>query len=59
MNTYFCQGEIYEPGYDRIFLYNPMLKTHSKQEHSNAIHCPPIPESIEQLVEQIIRYFPV
>ena len=59
MNAYFCQGEINEPGYDRLFSYRPMLKTHPNQEHDNAIHCPPLPESIEQLVEQIFCSIPV
>ena len=59
MNAYFCQGEIDEPGYNQIFSYNPLVKTHSNQEHDNEIHHPTFPESIEQLVEQIINYVPV
>ena len=55
----FYQVEINEPGYDRTFLYHPMLNTHSNQEHDNAIHHPPLPESIEQLVERIINYVTV
>ena len=51
MNADFCQGEIKEPGDDRLFLYPPLLKTHSNQEHDNAIHHFYFPESIEELVE--------
>ena len=51
MNDDFCQGEIDEPGNDRLFSYHTMLKTHSNKEQYNAIHHPPFPESIEQLVE--------
>ena len=59
MDAYFCQGEINKPVYDRIFSYHTLLKTHSNQEHDNANLHPPNPESVEQLVEQIIHYVPV
>ena len=51
MNADFCQGEIEDPGNDRIFSYHPMLKTHSNQERENAIHRFPFPGGIEELVE--------
>ena len=51
MNAHFYQGEIKEPGKDRLFSYRPMLKTHSNQEHDNAINHPYLPEIIEELVE--------
>ena len=35
---WFCQGEIEEPGNNRIFSYHPMLKTHSNQDQDNAIN---------------------
>ena len=41
------------------FSYDPLLKTHSNQEHDNAYICPPFPESIEQLIEQIIHSVPM
>ena len=47
LNADFCQGEINEPGNDRNFSYHPLLKTHSNKEKYNAIHHPPLPESIE------------
>ena len=59
MNAYFCQGDIKEPVYDRLFSYYPLLKTHSNQEHDNENLHPPNPDIIEQLVEQIIHYVPV
>ena len=59
VNAYFFQCEIDNPGYNSIFSYNTLLKTHSNQEHDNAIHRPPFPESIEQLIEQIIHSIPV
>ena len=59
MNSYFCQGEIDEPGYDGIFSYHTLLKTHSNQEHDNEIHHPPFPEIIEQLFGKIIHSVPV
>ena len=55
MNNYFFQGETDDPGYNRLFSYNPLLQTHSNQEHNNAINHPTFTESIEQLVEQIIH----
>ena len=58
MNDYFGQGEINEPDYDRIFSSHPLVKTHSNQEHDNAIHHPHFPENIEQLIEQIIHSVP-
>ena len=51
MNADFCQGEIKDPGNDRIFSYHPLLKTHSNQERDNAIHHFPFPGGIEELVE--------
>ena len=54
VNADFCQGEIEEPGNDRIFSYHPMLKNNSNQEYDNAIFHPYLPESIEELVERII-----
>ena len=51
MNAYFCQSKIDNPGYDRIFSYHPLLMTYPNQERDNAIHHPPLPDSIEQLVE--------
>ena len=59
MHAYFFWGEIGEPIYDRLFLYYPMLMTHSNQEHDNANLHPNFPESIEQIVEQIIHSVPV
>ena len=59
MNAYFFQGEIDEPGYDRIFPYNPLLKTHTNQEHDNKNHHLPFTDSIEQLVEKIIHSVPM
>ena len=59
MDAYFCQGDIEEIVYDRLFSYHPLLKTHSNQDNDNVIHHPPFPESIEQRVEQIIHYIPV
>ena len=38
------QGEINDPGYDRLFPSHPLLNTHSNQEHDNAMHHPPFPE---------------
>ena len=51
LNAGFGQGEIDEPGNDRLFSYLPLLKTHSNQEQKNAIHPPPHPESIEELFQ--------
>ena len=48
MDVYFCQGEIEEPGYDRIFL------THPNKEHNNVKLHPPITDIIEQLIERMI-----
>ena len=59
MNDYFCQGGIDDPGYDSFFKYHPLLKTHSNQEHDNAIHHLPLPDIIEQLFERIIHSVPV
>ena len=59
MNAYFCQGEIDDPCYYRIFSSYIMMKIHSNQGHDNAINHPPFPESIEPLTEQIIHYVPV
>ena len=59
MDGYFYQGEIKEKFYDKIFSYHPLLKTHSNQEHYNSNLYSPNNESIEQLVEQIIRSLPV
>ena len=55
MDACFCHGEIEEPVYDRIFSNHPLLKTPSSKEHDNEKLHPPNPESIEQLVEQIIH----
>ena len=44
--------------YDKIFSYNPLLKTNSNQEHNIVnIHLPN-PESIEQVVKQIFHSVP-
>ena len=51
MNNDFCQGEIKEPGNDRISSYDPLLNTNSNQECDNAIHHFSFPESIEELFE--------
>ena len=51
MDVYFCQGEMEEPVYDRLFSYRPLLKNHSNQEHDHANLHPPDPDIIEQLVE--------
>ena len=51
VNADFCQGEIKEPGNERIFSYHPLLKNHSNQEHDNTIRHPSLPDSIEVLVE--------
>ena len=59
MNADFCQGEIEEPGNDRIFSYHPLLKTHSNQERDNAIHHFRFNESIEEIVERINHYVSV
>ena len=59
MDAYFCQGEIKDPVYNRLFSNLPMLKTHSNQEHDNANLHPQNPESIEKLVEKIIHCVPV
>ena len=53
------QGEIKEPGNNRLFSYYPLLKTHSNQEYDNAIHQFYFPESIEELVERINNSVPV
>ena len=58
MDAYFCQGEIKEPFYDRLFSNHPMLKTHSNKEHDNAKVHPTNPESTKELVEQIIHSVP-
>ena len=55
MDAYFCQGDIEYPVYDRLSSYNPLLKTHSNQEHDHANLHPPNTESIEQHFEQIIQ----
>ena len=55
----FFQGEIEEPGNDRIFSYHTLLKNISNQEHDNVIHHPYINESIEEIIELIIHYVPV
>ena len=55
MHTYFCQGEIEEPVYNRIFSNYPLLNTHSNKEHDDAKLQPTNPESIEELVERIIH----
>ena len=52
------QGDIEEPVYNRLFSNYPLLKTHSKKKHDNAKLQPPNPESIEELVEQMINYVP-
>ena len=52
MDDYFCQGEIEEPVYDRIFSYHPLLKNHKKKEHDNANLHPTFTESIEQHTEK-------
>ena len=57
MNAYLFQGEIKEPGYDRIFAYHPLSKSHLNQEHDNKNHQTPFPESIEQLFEKQIIIF--
>ena len=59
MYAYFCQGKIKYPVYDRIFSINPLLKTHSNQEHDDENLHPPNPESTEKLVERIIHSVPV
>ena len=59
VGDYFCQGEIEEPVYDKIFSNHLLLNTHSNQEHDNAKLHPPNPERLEQLVEQIIHSVPV
>ena len=48
VNADFCQNEIKEPGNDRIFSYHPLLKTHSNQEHDNAIHHPSLSDIIKK-----------
>ena len=58
MDAYFFNGEIEEPVYDMLSSNQPLLKTHSNKEHDNAKLHPPNPESIEDLVEQIINFFP-
>ena len=59
MDAYFCQGEIEELVYNGLFLYHPLLKTHSNQEHDNANLHPLFLGIIEQLVEQRIHSVPV
>ena len=59
MDAYFCQGEIKEPGNDRLFSCHPLLKTNSNQEHDNEIHHFSIPDSIEELVELLIHSIPM
>ena len=44
-----------QPGNDRLFPFHHLLKTHSNQEQDNEIYHPPLPESIEKLVERIIN----
>ena len=43
---FFCQVDIDEPFYNRLFSDYPMLKTHSNQEHDNAKIHPPNPERL-------------
>ena len=59
MDAYFCQGDIKDPVYNRLFSNNPLLKTHSNQEHDNAKLHPLNSEHLEQLVEQIMHSIPV
>ena len=52
MDTYFFQGGINEPVYDRLFSNHPLLHTQSKQEYDNTKLHPPNPERTEQFVEK-------
>ena len=47
VNADFFRGEIDEPGNEMLFLYHPILKNHSNQEHDDAIHHPSSPDIIE------------
>ena len=58
MDAYFCQGDIKEPVYNRLFSNHTLLKTHSNQEHDNENLISPNTESTEQLVELIIHSVP-
>ena len=49
------QGEIEDPGNDKLFSYQTSLKNNSNQENYNAIHHPSLPEIIEELIEGIIH----
>ena len=51
VNADFCQGEIKDPGNNKIFSYHPLLKTYSNQEQDNSIHYPLLYEIIEEIVE--------
>ena len=51
MNADFCQGEIEEPGENRLLSYNALLNTNSNQERDNTIHHFSFTESVEELVE--------
>ena len=59
VDHYFCQGDIKDPVYDRLFCNHPLLQTHSIKEQDNVKLHPSKIESTEQHVEEIIHYFPV